>query len=283
MALVGIDASRAVSPFPTGTETYSRRLIQALLQRDPPYRFRLYFRHRLAESPPDLAAPPFSGAEPRIIPFPRLWTHLRLSWEMVQHPPDLLFVPAHVLPLIHPRLSLVTVHDLGYLHFPQAHPTLQRQYLDLSTRWNARAAAHLLADSEATKRDLVTHYGTAPEKITVAYPGFDEGLAPRAAYWDADPYRELVRGNTVRDFDGKVHTKAIEGDQIAWADVLGDWREEIVAVVEGELRIYSTTIPATDRRECLMQDPIYRLDVAHLAMGYLQAPMTSYCLSACRR
>ena len=31
------------------------------------------------------------------------------------------------------------------------------------------------------------------------------------------------------------------------------------------------------------QDPIYRLDIAHLAMGYLQAPMTSYCLSACQR
>ena len=50
--------------------------------------------------------------------------------------------------------------------------------------------------------------------------------------------------------------------------------------VPGELRVYSTTIPARDRRVCLMQDPIYRLDVCIQAMGYTQGPMTSYCLSA---
>lgn len=169
--LIGIDASRAVAARPTGTETYSRRLIQALLASDSPHQFRLYFR----------AAPPagaFPGADLRPIPFPRLWTHARLSWEMLRRPPDALFVPAHVLPLLHPRASLVTVHDLGYLHFPQTHPWRQRLYLDLSTRWNARAAAHILADSEATKADLATHYSISPEKVTVAYPGRDETLAP---------------------------------------------------------------------------------------------------------
>jgi glycosyltransferase involved in cell wall biosynthesis len=175
--LIGVDASRAVAARPTGTEVYSQRLIQALLaiesQRMPSirHRFRLYFR----SSPP---ADAFSGAEVRVFRFPRLWTHLRLSWEMARHPPDLLFVPAHVLPLVHPRASLVTVHDLGYLHFQAAHPWRQRLYLDLSTRWNACAAAHILADSQATKADLVARYGAPPEKITVAYPGRDETLAP---------------------------------------------------------------------------------------------------------
>lgn len=169
--VIGIDASRAISPQPTGTETYSLRLIQALLSLAPPWHVRLYLR----QSP---GANPFPQADLRIIPFPRLWTHLRLSWEMVRHPPDLLFIPAHVLPPIHPRRSLVTVHDLGYRYFPHAHTRFQRVYLDLSTRWNARAAAHLLADSEATRADLVRIYGTPPEKVTVAYPGYDESLAP---------------------------------------------------------------------------------------------------------
>jgi len=97
---------------------------------------------------------------------------------MVRRPPHLLFVPAHVLPLIHPRPSLVTIHDLGYRHFPEAHPRLQRLYLNLSTRWNARVAQHILADSQATKADLVEMYDTPPEKITVAYPGYDTSLAP---------------------------------------------------------------------------------------------------------
>jgi glycosyltransferase involved in cell wall biosynthesis len=169
--LIGIDASRAVAARPTGIEVYSQRLIQTLLTLESPHRFRLYLR----SMPP---ADAFPGAEHCLIPFPYLWTHLRLSCEMARRPPDVLFVPAHVLPPVHPRASLVTVHDLGYLYFPETHPWHQRLYLDLSTRWNAQAAAHLMADSEATKADLVARYGTPPKKITVAYPGHDEVLAP---------------------------------------------------------------------------------------------------------
>ncbi len=169
--LLGIDASRAVTPRPTGTEVYSRCLIQALLTLGGPHRVRLYFR---TPPPPDA----FPGAELRVIPFPRLWTHLRLSWEMAHAPPDLLFVPAHVLPPVRPRVSLVTVHDVGYLHFPETHPWPQRTYLDLTTRWNARAATHILADSQATRADLIAHYAAPPDKISVVYPGLDEGLGP---------------------------------------------------------------------------------------------------------
>ena len=52
--------------------------------------------------------------------------------------------------------------------------------------------------------------------------------------------------------------------------------------MRGELRIYSTTIPAADRRTCLMQDPLYRSDVAHRTMGYTDRmyPMLSYYLGA---
>lgn len=169
--IIGVDASRATSTHPTGTETYSRRLIEALLRLgSPTYRFRLYFR-----TPPLPGV--FPGAQARVIPFPRLWTHLRLSREMARHPPDLLFVPAHVLPLVRPALTLATVHDLGYLAFRHAHPLLQWWYLDLSTRWNARVATHLLADSEATRTDLVDRYHVPREKVTVAHPGYDESLA----------------------------------------------------------------------------------------------------------
>jgi rhamnogalacturonan endolyase len=63
---------------------------------------------------------------------------------------------------------------------------------------------------------------------------------------------------------------------VAIADVLGDWREEIITSLPGELRIYTTTVPAADRRVTLMEDPIYRLDAAVAAMGYYAAPMLSY-------
>jgi glycosyltransferase involved in cell wall biosynthesis len=171
---IGIDASRAARPQRTGTEGYSLRLIQALLALDQRNDYVLYFNQ-----PP---APGLLDQGPRcrhrVMPFPRLWTHLRLSAELAVHPPDLLLVPAHVLPLIHPRRSVVTVHDLGYLHEPQAHRPLDRLYLDLSNRYHVRAATRLLAISQATKDDLVRHYGVAPERVIVTYLAAGDDMRP---------------------------------------------------------------------------------------------------------
>ena len=52
--------------------------------------------------------------------------------------------------------------------------------------------------------------------------------------------------------------------------------EEIIVIVPGEIRIYTTTIPTTRRRVCLLQDPLYRKDVALQTMGYLYPPQLSY-------
>ncbi len=95
-------------------------------------------------------------------------------------------------------------------------------------------------------------------------------------YWDADAQRELIRGSKVEDFGGAAHAVRVQGSVVAIADVVGDWREEIITSSPGILRIYSTTIPATDRHLTLMQDPIYRIDVAVSFMGYYAAPMLSY-------
>jgi glycosyltransferase involved in cell wall biosynthesis len=97
---------------------------------------------------------------------------------MLLRAPDVLFVPAHVLPIWSPRRAVVTNHDLGYIHYPAAHPVAHRLYLRLSTRWNAWRATHLLADSEATRRDIVAHCHVPNEKITVAYLGVDERFRP---------------------------------------------------------------------------------------------------------
>lgn len=171
---LGIDASRATVAHRTGTEQYALRLIRALLDLPEAPRATLYFR-----DPP--APGLFPRGEHRVIAFPRLWTHLRLAVELAAHPPDVLFVPAHVIPAICPVPAVVTVHDLGYHYFPDAHPLTQRLYLELSTRASVRAAAHVLADSQATRRDLIRLYGAPPEKITVVYPGREE------AFQRADP------------------------------------------------------------------------------------------------
>jgi len=109
-------------------------------------------------------------------------------------------------------------------------------------------------------------------------------------FWDGDLVRETIAAGGARSggprrgqssvvkYKGPTLTTGIEGTIVMTADLLGDWREEIVTVLPGELRIYTTTIPARDRRACLMQDPVYRAEVAHRSMGYEQSPVTGYYL-----
>ena len=170
---IAIDASRSTKDQPTGTETYALRLSQALIAANEgangPVGFSLYFRDRPS---PELFAKS-ANVEEIHIPFPRLWTHLRFAAELWKSRPDITFVPAHTLPIAFPGRAIVTVHDLGFKHFPTAHPVAQRAYLDATTRYSQARADLVIADSQATARDLEHFYGTPRSKIRVVYPGVD--------------------------------------------------------------------------------------------------------------
>jgi glycosyltransferase involved in cell wall biosynthesis len=172
--VIGIDASRTAGRNRTGTENYALHLIRAMVAEADAHDFRLYFN----APPPAGLFPTSSHLSYRVIPWPRLWTHVRLSLELTRRRPDVLFVPSHVMPLVCPVPAIVTVHDLGYLAYPEAHGRFDRWYLDWTTRRHIRVAAHLLADSEATRQDLIRHYGADPNRITVVYPGLDPAFRP---------------------------------------------------------------------------------------------------------
>lgn len=106
--------------------------------------------------------------------------------------------------------------------------------------------------------------------------GTDAPTTTTVAYWDADVQRELIRGGRASDYQGGAYPPYFEGSVIAVADVIGDWREEVITALPGEVRIYSTTIPAADRRPCLLQDPTYRLAVDDICSGYYSQPMLGY-------
>jgi len=168
--VIGIDASRITVGARTGTETYALQIIRHLA-RDlaAACSLRGYLNARVADLPADAQDLPLDWRE---IPFPRLWTHARLSLEMLTRRPDLLFVPAHVIPIVHPR-SVVTIHDLGYLRYPEAHTTEQVRMLDRTTRWSARVARRIIVPSEMTRRDLIDAYDIPAEKIVTIHHGVD--------------------------------------------------------------------------------------------------------------
>ena len=94
--IIGIDASRALRAQRTGTERYSLELINALLDLNSEHTIRLYAPTRPKF---DLFRP---NADIVVLPGQRLWTHTRLGPHTRRHPPDVLFVPAHVLPIRRP-------------------------------------------------------------------------------------------------------------------------------------------------------------------------------------
>jgi len=126
-------------------------------------------------------------------------------------------------------------------------------------------------------------YNCRGEKISASKPrSCNMGI-----WWDGDMLREILdgvaidkwdyaAGGQVRLFSGEdyncVRNNGSKSNPCLCADILGDWREELIARTSDgkELRIFTTTIPA-DRRLCtLMHDPIYRLSVAWQNVAYNQ-------------
>lgn len=159
--------------------------------------------------------------------------------------------------------------------------------------WDARSGGLIFGAGEPTRDNQVA--GGLVGDIDPDHPGMEAwgdkfyfsaagqplgGEVPpqnELAWWDADPLREIVSRGSVSKWRGASIAR-IEGSVQQVADIAGDWREEIVTFVNGELRVYSTTIPAADRRITLLQDPLYRNDVTHRSMGYPHVPMTSFYL-----
>jgi glycosyltransferase involved in cell wall biosynthesis len=169
--LIGIDASRTAKPFKTGTETYSTELIKALAKIDRQNDYILYSPKSLVDKLPKL--PP--NFQAKILPFGKLWTQIRLSWEFLTHKkPDVFFVPAHTLPLVHASKNVVTLHDVGFKHFPELYTPIDLLYHNWAMGHSVKHATHIITVSEFTKKDVMANFTIDPAKITVIYEGYDE-------------------------------------------------------------------------------------------------------------
>jgi glycosyltransferase involved in cell wall biosynthesis len=158
----------------TGTENYSLHVLRHLLAADQDNAYRLYLSRPLTDG----LLPTTPRIETRLIRLPRLWTQVGLSREMLAHPPDVLFVPSHVLPIVCPPRSVVVVYDVGHRFFPRAHGVSEWLYLEWAIRRHVRLASALLTISESAKRDLVRLYGAHPARVAVAYPAVDARFRP---------------------------------------------------------------------------------------------------------
>jgi rhamnogalacturonan endolyase len=111
-------------------------------------------------------------------------------------------------------------------------------------------------------------------------------------YWDGDLQDELLDGTKITKWTGSGTTTLLAGSGVSScnstkatpnlsADILGDWREELILWTtsdSSQLRIYTTTTPTNYRLFTLMHDPQYRLAIAWQNVAYNQPPHLGFYL-----
>lgn len=181
---IGIDASRAFLKRRTGIEEYAYQVIKHLRNELPAdAEVILYVRKKLSfhRSRVQMTVPEIDFELPknwrvRAIWAPRFWTQIGLSLEMLLHTPDVLFVPAHTVPLIHPKKTVVTIHGLEYEFCKEAYSFWERVYMHYSIMLSCKVASTVICVSENTKRDVMNLYKVAEEKIRVVYEGYENNF-----------------------------------------------------------------------------------------------------------
>ncbi len=179
--VIGIDASRAFLKRRTGIEEYAYQTIKHLRDELPSdEEVVLYVRKKIVwvNGRPKMTIPEIDFELPknwrvRGVWAPRFWTQIALSLEMFWHTPDVLFVPAHTVPIIHPKKTVVTIHGLEYEYCKTAYSFWERVYMHYSIMLSCKVASTVICVSENTKKDVMKLYNVPEEKIQVVYEGYE--------------------------------------------------------------------------------------------------------------
>ncbi|KKU46515.1 MAG: hypothetical protein UX62_C0012G0001, partial [Microgenomates group bacterium GW2011_GWA2_46_7] len=173
--IIGIDCSRAFSEHKTGTENYSYHLVKHLLRVPDAKQHKFVLFTRPNAIIPDWVVQKHVDIHP--IQLRYLWTQVGLAAQTWKIPLDVLWIPAHTLPVWRkPGVkTVVTIHGLEYQWLKEYKNWLQKWYLPLSTIYATKNATKLIAVSEFTKKQLEKDLHTSSNKITVIH----EGVEPR--------------------------------------------------------------------------------------------------------
>lgn len=175
MSVIAIDYTPAYEQG-GGIGRYVRELVAALARQDHVANYRLFVAGATPGDLPAAFAPNFVWRPTRLSPhwLARIWhrASLPVPVELFTGAVDLFHATDFVLPPVRPRArTLLTVHDLSFVRVPEVASPRLKAYLDRVVPQSIRRADHVLADSQATKDDLIALYNTPADKITVLLSG----------------------------------------------------------------------------------------------------------------
>ena len=173
---IGFDAKRALFNR-SGLGNYSRSTLRLLSQFYPGNRYYIFtpkYAHDLFQLQGNqFIVEPEAGITSS---FPALWRSWGIHRSIKNRKLDIYHGLSNELPWSIKKSgvkSVVTIHDLIFLRYPEYYPLIDRQIYLLKFRHACRVADKIIATSEATKADIITFFGTNPEKIEVVYQTCD--------------------------------------------------------------------------------------------------------------
>jgi len=182
LATIGIDYTPAHEQG-AGIGRLVREMILALSQEETEHDFKLFVSGAKNTELTPIFPPHFQWKSTRITPdwLARIWQRLLLPLpiETFVGDVDLYHATDFVLPPTRSRTkTIVTVHDLSFVRTPETASPRLKVYLDKVVPRSIHRADHVIADSSATKADLMSIYGLTAEKISVVLSGVNSRFTP---------------------------------------------------------------------------------------------------------
>lgn len=178
---IGFDGKRAVQNF-TGLGNYSRYIVDILCQFGPENEYVLYAPKKRENKRLDKLTKQYQQLQ-LSYPTTSSWKKLSSLWrvwgvtrQLEKEKIDIFHGLSNELPLnIHQSevKSIVTIHDLIFLHYPQYYHSIDRKIYTYKFRKACENADKIIAISECTKRDIIEFFRIPADKIEVVYQGCD--------------------------------------------------------------------------------------------------------------
>ncbi|MCX2431165.1 glycosyltransferase family 4 protein [Pedobacter sp. GR22-10] len=173
---IGFDGKRAATNL-TGLGNYSRSLIESLARQYPEHQYLVYSPKVKSAGQIDT----FFEKENISLKLPQdggfLWRSLNIVKDLARDQVQLFHGLSHEIPFAiqHTRIkSVVTIHDLIFLRFPQYYQFIDRKLYKWKSKSACKRADQIIAISEKTKADIIEFYSINPDKIEVIYQSCDD-------------------------------------------------------------------------------------------------------------
>src|SRR5438105_8026596 len=175
---IGIDARLGYYQREGGIAQYTLRLARALLQLDSPDQFGIWFQ-RQDQPPPEFVQNGHARTRRLLTPPHHPYEQWTLPLELLPQRLAVLHSPDFSPPFRRNCASVITIHDLAFMHFPRLLTSESAAYYGQIEK-AVQSANHIIAVSEATARDLTSLLGVRADKISVIYEPADALYRPVA-------------------------------------------------------------------------------------------------------